>query len=171
VKNIIRSVNVGISPFSTSLFSVRNVKFTQKANGSMKAGRMMGLFLIVHGMMHYGVATAPNPDGSPGPWMLDPSTSVFSILGLDAEIITGIGVALVGLAALGFVLCGISVLSRRWETERSRMVGASSLFSLAALLGFFNIYWVAAIGINLALIALFASRTMPKSAPRTAVAE
>ncbi len=132
---------------------------------------MMGLFLVVHGLMHYGVATAPNPDGSPGAWMLNPSTSAFSMLGIGADIITGIGIVLVGMAAIGFVLSGISILVRRWETQRNNMVVISSLFSLAALLGFFNIYWVVAIGINAVLIVLFASNATAKTSLKTAIAE
>lgn len=132
---------------------------------------MMGLFLVVHGLIHYGVAAAPDPDGSPGAWMLNPSTSVFSMLGIGDDIVTGIGIALVGVATVGFVLSGISILTRRWGTGRNHMVVISSLFSLASLLGFFNIYWVVAIGINTVLIVLFSSNAVAKTSLVTAIAE
>jgi hypothetical protein len=150
---------------------MRNMWFTKKADGSMKAGRMMGLFLIVHGLMHYGVASAPNPDGSAGVWMLDPSTSVFSTLGLGAEVVTGIGVALAGVAALGFMMSGISFLARKLEKARGRLVLISSVFSLALLFGFFNIYWLAGIAIDIVLIALFASKALPERAVKAVTTE
>ncbi len=127
---------------------------------------MMGLFLVVHGLIHYGVAAAPNPEGSTGAWMLNPSTSVFSMLGLGTDLITGIGIALVGVATIGFILSGIGILTRRWEKVRNDMIVISSLISLAALLGFFNIYWVAAIGIDVVLIALFASDPVARTSPQ-----
>jgi hypothetical protein len=147
------------------------MKFTKKASGSMKVGRMMGLFLIVHGLMHYGVASAPNPDGSAGVWMLDPSISVFSTLGLGTEMVTGIGVALAGVAAVGFVLSGISVLTRKLGTARGRLVLISSVFSLALLFGFFNIYWLAGIAIDIVLIALFGSKALPERAVKAVTTE
>jgi hypothetical protein len=54
---------------------------------------------------------------------------------------------------------------------RRRLVVASSVFSLAMLFGFFNIYWVAALGIDITLIALFASEAVPERVARTVTTE
>ncbi|HEY3421342.1 MAG TPA: hypothetical protein VGK23_12395 [Methanomassiliicoccales archaeon] len=156
---------------ATIFATVRNMKFIRNSGGSIKNGRIMGLFMMVHGLVHLAVALAPNTDGSPGLWMLNPSTSVFTTLGLGADIVIGIGITVVGLAAVGFMLSGISVLTRRWAVMRNRMIVSSSLFSLCLLFGFFNIYWMAAIGIDLALIALFVSEVMPSSAVKTTFVE
>ncbi len=145
------------------------MQITKISSGSMRTKRIMGLFLMVHGMVHLGVASAPNPDGSSGPWMLDPATSVFISFGLGTDIVTGIGIVLVGIAAAGFVLSGLGILIRRQDS--SQLVVASALSSLALLLGFFNIYWMAAIGIDIMVIVLFASKTTQYRATKAAFAE
>lgn len=97
---------------------------------------IFGLFLIAHGLVHAGLAAAPNPDdpeSKPGAFFTSPERSwLLSKLELSAAVVQWIGILLVAVATLGFVLAGLGVfglpgLSEIWRTLSVVSAGVSLL--------------------------------------------
>ena len=94
------------------------------------------LFLIAHGLVHTGLASAPNPndpDAKPGSFFTSISRSwLLPQLGLNEAAVKWMGIILVALATLGFVLAGLGVfgvpgLSEIWRTVAVVSAGVSLL--------------------------------------------
>ncbi|GAH51830.1 unnamed protein product, partial [marine sediment metagenome] len=72
---------------------------------------IIALFLIAHGLVHAGLAAAPNPNDpetKPGAFFTSPDRSwLMPQLGLNAAAVQWIGIILVAVATLGFVLAGL----------------------------------------------------------------
>lgn len=74
----------------------------------------LAFFLMAHGLVHAGLAAAPNPDGpnsKPGTFFTVVDRSWFlHWLGLTGTAVHWIGITLVTLSTLGFVLTGLGIL-------------------------------------------------------------
>ena len=126
----------------------------------------LGVLLILHGLVHSGLAAAPDPadtDSQPFSFFTTADRSwLFSRVNLDPSLIKWIGLILVGLATVGFVLAGIGVLtSGALHTIWRVCAAASSLISLL-LLGFFWHPWLpVGILINLLTLTIILLKKIP----------
>ena len=73
----------------------------------------MAIFLISHGLVHAGLAAAPNPsdaNAKPGAFFSSAERSwLLPQLGLNSSTVQWIGITLVALSTLGFVLAGLGI--------------------------------------------------------------
>lgn len=97
---------------------------------------IIALFLIAHGLVHAGLAAAPDPDdpeSKPGAFFTSLERSwLLPKVGLSAAVGQWIGILLVAVATLGFVLAGLGVfgvpgLSEIWRTLSVISAGVSLL--------------------------------------------
>jgi hypothetical protein len=97
---------------------------------------LIAIFLIAHGLVHAGLAAAPNPnepDTKPGAFFTSINRSwLLPKLGIDAAIVQWIGIILVAFATLGFVLAGLGIfgvtgLNEIWRTVAVFSAGVSLL--------------------------------------------
>ena len=97
---------------------------------------IIALFLIAHGLVHAGLAAAPDPDdpeSKPGAFFTSPERSwLLPKVGLSTVVVQWIGIVLVAVATLGFVLAGLGVfgvpgLSEIWRTLSLISAGVSLL--------------------------------------------
>ena len=122
---------------------------------------IIALFLIAHGLVHAGLAAAPNPndtEAKPGAFFTSPERSwLLPQLGLNAAAVQWIGIILVAVATLGFVLAGLGVfgvpgLAEIWRT----MAVISAAVSLLLLVLFWHPWIIVGalidIGILIALL-------------------
>ncbi len=103
----------------------------------------LAVFLIAHGLVHAGLAAAPNP-ADPNAKPLAFFTAVerswlLPRLGMGVTAVHWIGIILVALSTLGFILTGLSILgvaglSTIWQT----VAIISAIFSLLLLLLFWH---------------------------------
>jgi len=99
-----------------------------------------GLFLVAHGLVHAGLATAPDPNSpetNRGAFFTSPQRSwLLPQWGLKATVIRWIGILLVVFTMLGFVLAGLGVFRVPWLAEFWRTIAVVSavLSSLMLLL-------------------------------------
>lgn len=120
----------------------------------------LGIFLIVHGLVHSFLAIAPNPgdpDGKPGAFFTTGERSwLLSQSGLDAPAIRWIGIILVALSTLGFVLAGLGILGVPGLVTIWRTVAVvSACLSLLLLILFWHPWLIIGVLIDIAvLIAL-----------------
>ncbi len=107
----------------------------------------LALFIIAHGMVHAGLAAAPNPadpTASPGAFFTSAARSwLLPKLGLTDSTILWIGIALVVLSTLGFILTGMGILG---------VVGLSAIWRTLAMLS---------APVSLLLLTLFWHRWLP----------
>ena len=75
---------------------------------------IIGVFIILHGLVHAGLAAAPNPDdpeSKPGQFFTAPARSwLFQRLGVSEGVVKWVGIGLVALSTIGFVIAGLGVL-------------------------------------------------------------
>jgi len=97
---------------------------------------LIAIFLIAHGLVHAGLAAAPNPnepDTKPGAFFTSINRSWLPPkLEIDAVIVQWIGIILVAFATLGFVLAGLGIfgvtgLNEIWRTVAVVSAGVSLL--------------------------------------------
>jgi hypothetical protein len=127
----------------------------------------LGLLLTAHGLVHVGLAIAPNPadpDARPGAFFTAVDRSwLLPQLGLNATAVQWIGILLVGLSTLGFVLAGLGILgvpglSAIWRTAAI----LSAIMSLLLLFLFWHPWLPVGVLINVAtLIALVWAKWPP----------
>ena len=100
------------------------------------------LFLIAHGLVHAGLAAAPNPNdptSKPGAFFTAVERSwLLPQLGLNATAVQWIGIILVALSALGFALTGLGLfgvagLSAAWR--------GAAIFSACVSLLLLILFW------------------------------
>lgn len=104
---------------------------------------IIGLFLIAHGLVHVGLAAAPDPNESeskPGAFFTAPQRSwLLPQLGLKPAAIRWIGILLVVFTTLGFVLAGLGVFGVPGLAELWRTIAVvSAVLSLLLLLLFWH---------------------------------
>jgi hypothetical protein len=96
----------------------------------------LAVFLIAHGLVHAGLAVAPNPtdpDAKPGAFFTAVERSwLLPRLGLNPQTVKWIGIILVALSTLGFILTGLGIfgvagLSAIWRTVAVVSAGVSLL--------------------------------------------
>ena len=118
---------------------------------------IIALFLIAHGLVHAGLAAAPNPDdpdSKPGAFFTSPERSwLLPKLGLSAAAVRLTGIILVALATLGFVLAGLGVfgmpgLSEIWRT----LAVASAGVSLLLLILFWHLWLIVGVLIDIGVL-------------------
>lgn len=118
---------------------------------------IIGIFLILHGLVHAGLAAAPNPDdpdSKPGQFFAAPERSwLFKRLNLGAAVVKWFGLGLVALATVGFILAGLGVLGLLglgsiWPV----LAIASAALSLLLLILFWNSWLTLGILINIGIL-------------------
>ena len=107
---------------------------------------IIALFLIAHGLVHAGLAAAPNPndpDAKPGAFFTSINRSwLLPQLGLNAAAVQWIGIILVVFATLGFVLAGLGVFGVSGLTAVWRTVAVVSACVSLLLLALFWHPWL-----------------------------
>lgn len=102
----------------------------------------LALFLIAHGLVHAGLAAAPNPNdpnSTPGAFFTALERSwLLPQLGLNAAAIQWVGITLVALSVLGFALTGLGIfgvagLSATWRV--------AAVFSACVSLLLLILFW------------------------------
>lgn len=118
---------------------------------------LFALFLIAHGLVHAGLAAAPNPndtDSKPGAFFTSPDRSwLLRRFGLNPSIVQWIGIILVAIATLGFVLAGLGVfgvagLAAVWRT----VTVISAILSLVLLILFWHPWLIVGVLIDAGLL-------------------
>lgn len=115
------------------------------------------LFLIAHGLVHAGLAAAPNPndtDSKPGAFFTSPDRSwLLRRFGLNPSIVQWIGIILVAIATLGFVLAGLGVFGVAGLAEIWRTVTViSAILSLVLLILFWHPWLIVGVLIDAGLL-------------------
>jgi hypothetical protein len=118
---------------------------------------LIALFLIAHGLVHAGLAAAPNPndpDSKPGAFFTSISRSwLLPQLGLNPTIVQWIGIILVALATLGFVLVGLGVFGVPGLTAIWRTVAVvSANVSLLLLVLFWHPWLIVGVLIDIGIL-------------------
>ena len=118
---------------------------------------LFALFLIAHGLVHAGLAAAPNPndpDAKPGAFFTSISRSwLLPQLGLNAAAVQWIGIILVALATLGFVFAGLGVFGIAGLTAVWRTVAVvSACVSLLLLALFWHPWLIVGVLIDVGLL-------------------
>ena len=118
---------------------------------------IIGLFLIAHGLVHAGLAAAPNPDDPesiPGAFFTSPERSwLLPNVRLSTTAVRWIGIILIVLATLGFVLSGLGVfgvpgLSEIWRT----LAISSAVVSLLLLIFFWHLWLIVGVLIDVGIL-------------------
>lgn len=118
---------------------------------------LFAILLIAHGLVHAGMAAAPDPgdpDSKPGAFFTSPARSwLFLRLGLNPSSVRWIGLLLVALAVLGFVLAGLGVfgMPRLVEVWRTVAVVSASV-SLLLLIIFWHPWLIVGVLIDAGLL-------------------
>ena len=118
---------------------------------------IIALFLIAHGLVHAGLASAPNPsdpDAKPGAFFTSPDRSwLLPRLGLNSSPIQWIGITLVVLSTLGFVLAGLGVFGVPGLAEAWRTIAVVSAgISLIPLVVFWHPWIIVGVLIDIGII-------------------
>jgi hypothetical protein len=118
---------------------------------------LFGVFLILHGLVHAGLAAAPipnEPNSTPGAFFTDVTRSwLLSGMKLSASTIRVTGILLVALATLGFVVAGMGVLGMAGLDSIWRMTAViSSGLSLLLLVVFWHPWLIVGGLINVGMI-------------------
>jgi hypothetical protein len=118
---------------------------------------IIGLFLIAHGLVHVGLAAAPDPNESeskPGAFFTAPQRSwLLPQLGLKPAAIRRIGILLVVFTTLGFVLAGLGVFGVPGLAELWRTIAVvSAVLSLLLLLLFWHPWIILGVLIDVGII-------------------
>ena len=129
----------------------------------------LAIFLIAHGLVHAGLAAAPNPvdqDAKPGAFFTSPGRSwLLPRIGLNPAAVQWIGIILVALATLGFVLAGLGVFGISGLTTIWRTVAVfSSCVSLLLLVLFWHPWLIVGVLIDIGiLVALLWVKWSPEN--------
>jgi hypothetical protein len=115
------------------------------------------LFLIAHGLVHTGLAAAPNPndpDAKPGSFFTSSERSwLLPKLGLNPAAVQWIGIILVALATLGFVLAGLGIFGVAGLSEVWRTVAVfSASVSLLLLVLFWHLWLIVGVLIDIGIL-------------------
>jgi len=118
---------------------------------------IIALFLIAHGLVHGGLAAAPNPDdpdAKAGAFFTSAMrTWLLPRLGLNPSSIQWIGITLVVLSTLGFILAGLGVFGVPVLDEIWRTIAlVSAVISLVLLVLFWHAWLIVGVLIDLAII-------------------
>ncbi|MCJ7624080.1 MAG: hypothetical protein MUO76_11300 [Anaerolineaceae bacterium] len=104
---------------------------------------VLAIFIIAHGLVHAGLAAAPNPDdpdAKPGTiFTVSARSWLLPWFGLNVSVVKWIGITLVALSTLGFVLAGLGIFGVQdlvavWRT-------AAVLSACVSLLLLLILFW------------------------------
>ena len=118
---------------------------------------IFAVFLIVHGLVHTGLAAAPipnDPDSKPGSFFTATARIwLLPRLGLNASAVQWVGILLVALVTLGFILAGLGVLgvpglNTIWRT----IAVVSACLSLLLLILFWHPWLVVGVLIDIGIL-------------------
>ena len=130
-----------------------NKTYSLKWNLIMKI--LIALFLIAHGLVHAGLAAAPDPNAAeekPGAFFTSPERS-WLLHQLSSAVVRWIGIILVALATLGFVLAGLGVFGVPGLSEIWRALAvASAVFSLLLLILFWHLWLIVGVLIDIGIL-------------------
>ena len=118
---------------------------------------IIALFFIAHGLVHAGLAAAPNPDdpdARAGAFFTSPERSwLFHRSSFGKNIVQWIGIILVAFATIGFVLAGLGVFGVPGLEDLWRSIAViSSIFSLVLLVLFWHPLLILGVLIDTAII-------------------
>jgi hypothetical protein len=118
---------------------------------------IIALFLIAHGLVHAGLAAAPNPNDpetKPGAFFTSPERSwLLPNLGINSSAVQWIGIILVALATLGFILAGLGVFGIPGLAEAWRTIAVfSAVVSLLLLVLFWHPWIIVGILIDIGIL-------------------
>lgn len=116
---------------------------------------VIAILLIIHGLIHAGVATAPDPSegeaGEPFRFFLGEDRSwLLRLLGVSDNVSWWIAVAMITLTTLGFVAAGILLIAKS-SIWREFAVG-TSLLSLLFIAAYWNRYLPVGVAVNAGII-------------------
>ena len=119
--------------------------------------RIIGAFLIAHGLVHAILAAAPIPNDpapKPGAFFTTPTRSwLLSKLGSPDGVIQWAGILLVALATIGFILAGLGILGVPGLSAIWRIAAvASAAVSLLLLILFWHSWLVVGVLIDVAIL-------------------
>lgn len=117
---------------------------------------IIGIFFLLHGLVHPGLASAPAEDSSRAfIFLTSPGHAwLFQRLGMGEAAIRSIGNTLWLLATAGFMLAGLSMLQVLLPFAWWRaLAGVSAAVSLALLLLYWHSWYVVGTLLNLAILA------------------
>lgn len=115
---------------------------------------IIGILLIIHGLIHVGVATAPVPRQEEGGafkfFMGEGRSWLWREIGISHPISWWVAVSLVAVATIGFVVAGIALLagSGSWRV----LAVGSSVISLALLALYWNRYLPVGVAVNVGIL-------------------
>ncbi len=112
---------------------------------------LLGLFFIVHGLIHLSFIS-PAPPASPGgpAW---PFSLTHSWLGLGENLLVSIGTVLVLVAAIGFVIVGLGTLGWLVPTLWIKPVAiVAAVASLLLMIIFWNTWYIVGLGLSVAIL-------------------
>lgn len=124
---------------------------------------IIGAFLILHGLIHVGAASAPAPDeeeaGAFRFFMGEDRSWLFRAIGVSDAVSWWFAVGLIVLATLGFVTAGIGVFAGLSIWREIAVVSAG--ISLALLMLYWNRYLPVGVALNLAIMVLLLASIWP----------
>ncbi|MGE5676155.1 MAG: hypothetical protein ACM3XM_20130 [Mycobacterium leprae] len=114
----------------------------------------IGLFLVLHGLVHTALASAADPDGRAFGWLVDPRWAwLLTRLGLSADLIRLTGTMLWVLVTLAFVMAGLGVFGFMVPTRWWRgFAVVASCGSLLLLILFWHPWFITGAGLDLAVL-------------------
>ncbi|MCP4415027.1 MAG: hypothetical protein GY805_00295 [Chloroflexi bacterium] len=119
----------------------------------------LAIFLIAHGLVHAGLAAAPNPadpNAKPGAFFTAVERSwLLPRLGMGITAVHWIGIILVALSTLGFVLAGLGIFGVAGLSAIWRTIAIISAISSLLLLILFWHPWLP-IGVLIDIVVLIA---------------
>jgi len=106
---------------------------------------VIALFIIAHGLVHSGLAAAPNPD-SPGSkpgtiFTASERSWLLPKLGLTDTAVQWVGILLVALSTVGFVIAGLGILGGAGVSAIWRIAAVTASILSIFLLGSFWHRW------------------------------
>lgn len=115
---------------------------------------VIGVFLILHGLVHVGAASAPAPgredEGAFRFFMGEDRSWLLRALGIGNNMSWWLAVVLIGLATAGFVIAGIALLSG-FGIWRGLAIG-SAIMSLLLLGLYWNRYLPVGVALNAGIL-------------------
>jgi hypothetical protein len=116
---------------------------------------ILAIFLILHGLVHGILALVPNPNNPEAGFATFFSRSwLLAGLGLSESAARSIAIILAAIATIGFIAAGLALLDILLPFDWWRTLTiASAVVSLLLLVIFWNLYLVAGVIIDVALLA------------------
>jgi hypothetical protein len=120
--------------------------------------------LIVHGLIHVGVATAPDPsrgeNGAPFEFFTGEDRSwLMRALGISDSVSAWVAIVLIAIATLGFVISGVLLMLQ--STMWREFAVFASVVSLLLILAYWNRYLPVGVAVNVGIVIAVAWANWP----------